>query len=361
MTLRLRHHRAERFTSRLLMAAALAALLHLGACAADHTSQRSANTQVQAAAQPAARAVLGVAITVSDLDRSVAFFRDVLSFSEEDRREMQGPELERVTGVFGAHVIVARLRLGTEHIELWQYLAPEGRPMPVPSHANDRWFQHIAIVVSDMPQAYARLREHKVRFASTDPQTLPDSLPNAAGISAFYFKDPDGHFLELIHFPPGKGEARWQSKDAIFLGIDHTAIAVRSTRDAKAFYQDVLGMHVAGGSENFGTEQAHLNNVEGAHLIITTMKAAAGPGVEFLEYVNPTDGRAAPADSAANDLWHWHTIIEMNPGVDIEGALRRASRPLLSRQAAKDAPAMCLDPDGHGVLLTPSNTRNTTP
>lgn len=359
-----RRAQSWRHDSRRWVFCALACLALLaGACSSEHPARGSFVSHASPVAPLAARAVAGVAITVGDLDRSVAFFRDALDFVEENRRELKGAELERTTGVFGAHVIIARMRLGAEHIELWQFLAPEGRPMPVPSRANDLWFQHIAIVVSDMSRAYQRLREHKVRFASTDPQTLPQSLPNAAGISAFYFKDPDGHFLELIHFPPGKGEPRWQTASGLFLGIDHTAIAVRSTEASKAFYERTLGMRVAGGSENFGTEQAHLNNVEGAHLIITTLRAPAGPGVELLEYVHPAGGREAPADSQANDLWHWHTIIEVAPGTDAGAVLRGAGRPLVSKDLLKsgDAPAMFLDPDGHNVLLTTDHARSTTP
>ncbi len=96
---------------------------------------------------------------------------------------------------------VVRLRLGDETIELTEYLAPKGRPIPVDSRSNDRWFQHFAIIMSDMERAYARLRQHKVQHASTGPQTLPDWNKNAGGIKAFYFKDPDGHALEILQFP----------------------------------------------------------------------------------------------------------------------------------------------------------------
>ena len=91
----------------------------------------------------------------------------------------------------------ARLRLGSEHIELTEYLAPAGRKIPEDSRSNDSWFQHIAIIVSDMDRAYQRLRQHKVRHASPGPQRLPDWNANAGGIKAFYFKDPDGHVWEI--------------------------------------------------------------------------------------------------------------------------------------------------------------------
>jgi hypothetical protein len=58
----------------------------------------------------------------------------------------------------------------------------------------------------------------------TAPQRIPDSNQAAAGIRAFYFKDPDGHNLEVIYFPPGKGNPKWKKPtNQTFLGIDHTA------------------------------------------------------------------------------------------------------------------------------------------
>ena len=123
---------------------------------------------------------------------------------------------------------------------------------------------------------------------------MPDWNKNAGGIEAFYFKDPDGHVLEVLAFPPGKGDPRWQEKGRLFLGIDHTAIVVGDTEASLRFYRDTLGMRVAGGAENYGTEQEHLNNVFGARLRITALRAEKGPGIEFLEYLAPSDGRPRP-------------------------------------------------------------------
>lgn len=303
-----------------------------------------------------------IGFTVSDLDRSVEFYHSVLGFEKTSEEEITGEAFEHLTGVFGARARTARLRLGNEQIELTQYLAPEGRPIPIDSRSNDRWFQHIAIAVSDMDRAYAHLRAHKVRHASTGPQTLPQYLPNAAGISAFYFKDPDGHVLEVIHFPPGKGDPRWatptpsQASDALFLGIDHTAIAVADTEASLRFYRDTLGLRMAGGSENYGTEQEHLNNVFGARLRITTLKAASGPGVELLEYLAPSGGRSFPADSHANDLWHWQTTFAGVPLDACASRLREARTPWVSSGIVTDpsnaAALMVRDPDGHAVVVT---------
>ena len=158
------------------------------------------------------KSVETVGMTVSDMDRSVEFFSKVLSFEQVSDIEVYGPEYEKLQGVFGARARVVRMKLGEEVIELTEYIAPEGRPIPSDSRSNDHWFQHIAVVVSDMDKAYQQLRAHKVRHASTGPQTIPASNKAAAGIRAFYFKDPDGHNLEIIYFPRGKGDPRWQQK-----------------------------------------------------------------------------------------------------------------------------------------------------
>src|SRR5215510_1516586 len=114
---------------------------------------------------------------------------------------------------------IVRMRLGDELIEISEYLAPRGRPIPADSRSHDQWFQHIAIVVSDMDKAYQQLRANKVQHTSTGPQRIPDWNKAAAGIKAFYFKDPDGHNLELIYFPPGKGDPRWQQTNGrLFFG-----------------------------------------------------------------------------------------------------------------------------------------------
>ena len=312
-----------------------------------------------ASAQPLATGVATVVIPVSDLDRAAEFYGKVLSFEEIARSERSGEPWERLEGVFGLRVRTMRMRLGREEIELAEYLAPEGRPVPVDSRSNDRWFQHVAIIVSDMARAYAHLREHRVRHASSGPQRLPDWNPNAGGIEAFYFKDPDGHALEVLAFPPGKGDPRWQDKSRLFLGIDHTAIVVSDTDASLRFYRDALGLRVAGESENFGTEQEHLNNVYGARLRITGLRAATGFGIEFLEYRAPSDGRPRPEGIRANDLIAWQTRIRVRDAEAAEKALSSAGVPFLSPglvrisndDAGFGAGLLVGDPDGHQVEL----------
>ena len=114
-----------------------------------------------------------------------------------------------------------------------------------------------------------------------------------------------------------------------------------------------------GESENYGLEQERLNNVFGARLRITSLRAASGPGVEFLEYLAPRDGRAYPPEEKANDLIHWQTKF-LGTSVD-EAArdLRKFRSPSVSTGVVEfDAPGagfrksiVVRDPDGHAVQL----------
>jgi catechol 2,3-dioxygenase-like lactoylglutathione lyase family enzyme len=313
-----------------------------------------------ARAAPVSR-IDSIGITVSDMDRALAFYTGVLPFEVVSETEVQGDAYEHLFGVFGMRARIVRLRLGEEAIELIDYLAPEGRPVPVDSRSNDEWFQHIALIVSDMDAAYARLRQHNVRHASTGPQTLPEWNPNAGGIKAFYFKNPDGNHVEVLEFPPDKGDPRWhEPSDKLFLGIDHTAIVVRDTAVSLGFFENALGLKVRGTSENYGIEQERLNNVFGARLLITSLGAPAGPAVEFLDYLAPATGRPIPVDTQANDLWHWQIHME-TPDLDgLEATLRKAGAAFVSPgivDMPDDALAlgralMVRDPAGHALLIS---------
>ncbi len=314
--------------------------------------------------QAAVSHIESVGFTVSDIDRAVDFYTRVLPFKKNSDTEVWGTEVETLSGVFGARVRVVRLQLGDETLELTEYLTPQGRPIPVNSRSHDRWFQHLAIVVGDLDQAYQILRRHKVRYASTAPQTLPAYLKQAAGIKAFYFKDFDHHILELIEFPPGKGAQKWhqlaKDKNKIFLGIDHTAIVVEDTERSLEFYRDLLHVKISGESENYGTEQEHLNNVRGARLRITSLQTPqAGIGVELLQYLAPNDGKPFPKDTQANDLWHWQTSFVSAGFNGLVMVLERQKVNFISSDIVSietkslvfEKGVLVRDPDGHAVRV----------
>jgi hypothetical protein len=118
-------------------------------------------------------------------------------------------------------------------------------------------------------------------------------------------------------------------------------------------------MRIVGESENYGTEQEHLNNVFGAHLRITSLRAAAGPGIELLEYLSPRNGRAVPADEHANDLVHRQTVLLTRNASQAAHDLDSARVDLVSsglitnhnEELGFRSALIVRDPDGHVVEI----------
>lgn len=265
-------------------------------------------------ALPREPACLGVELASRDPARLAEFYVEVLGFRcEQATRE------------------TTYLRLGDASVLLTR-AAPGGRAIPDDSRSHDRWFRHLALVVRDLTAAYAQLRKHRGTTISDAPQRLPDWNPDSAGIEALYFRDPEGHPLELIHFPPGRGKPVWQQEGKeLFQGIDHTAIVVSSAPRSVEFYRRELGFEPAAASLNRGPEQERLANLERASVHVISLPGRGQMGLELLEYLQPTDGRPAPENTTRNDLWWSRTIVRRN-----EGAA---------------PPVQLLDPDHHGVLL----------
>ncbi len=284
------------------------------------------------------RRIVRISRVVADLDRAEAFYRDGLGF----RRVARGsgdPALPALLGLPDADTEEVVLRLGAEEIALVRF-DPPGARYPMDSRSDDLWFQHLAIVVDDMESAYRHLSARSPRPISTDgPERLP---PCNGSVIAFKFRDPDGHPLELIQFPPGQGRAVWHDAKARmgpgpFLGIDHSALAVGMTPPSRRFYRR-LGFRVAARSWNDSPAQSRLDGLPGARVRVTSLRprSPTGPGLELLGYVPP--GRPAPATAANAVLTDWVTLLV--PGL-------RDGVALSSRQAAAHR-----DPDGHIMLLT---------
>ena len=266
--------------------------------------------------------VLRISRVVADLTRAEAFYGDVLGF----RRVQAGPVDPATASLLGLPApeqVV--MRLGTQEIALVA-CTPAGPPYPEGSQSNDLWFQHLAIVVGDMAAAFNALSAWPLApITEGGPQRLP---PWNGGVGAFKFRDPDGHPLELLQFP-----ARWRGggQDAArgpFLGIDHSALSIRSARHSLAFYRR-LGFRVANRSFNQGPAQSRLDGLPGARVHVTSLRisGAPGPGLELLRYMPP--GRPRPPGPANACLTDWVTLGM--PGLAQSRAIR--------------------DPDGHVLLL----------
>jgi len=308
-------------------------------------------------AQAGVREVGAIGLTVGNLDRELMFYTNTLPFELVSISEASGRERDVLLGLSDVKLRVAKLKLGDERIMLTEHVANKGRLIPADSQSYDHWFQHIAIVVRDMDKAYEQLRRHKVKHVSTAPQTLPEWNKGAAGIKAFYFRDPENHVLEIIFFPPGMGDPKWQHAGTkpesglpLFLGIDHTAIVVSDTDKSLAFYRDLLGLRVAGESENYGVEQEHLNLVFGARLHITGLRAEHGPGIEFLEYITPPGGRDLEADTKSNDLVFWNTHLAVDDVAKLSAKLHESGVAFVSKPSSTRS-QIVRDPDSHAMQL----------
>jgi hypothetical protein len=118
----------------------------------------------------------------------------------------------------------------------------------------------------------------------------------------------------------------------------------------------LLGVERKGDSWNKGMEQEHLNNVEGASLHITGYRAAAGPGIEFLQYLSPGPGRAYPKDSRADDIWHWQTTLVVDNATMLYNKLMAEGYNFISKELVHQPmnnirSFIVRDPDGHAMLI----------
>jgi catechol 2,3-dioxygenase-like lactoylglutathione lyase family enzyme len=285
--------------------------------------------------------VLRISRVVADLDRAEAFYRDGLGFRRIERGP-GGTAFPALLGIPGASCEHVVMRLGAEEIALVRF-DPPGAPYPPHSRSDDLWFQHLAIVVDDMEAAFRHLEKQSPPPVSTHgPERLP---PGNGSVMAFKFRDPDGHPLELLQFPPGQGRPVWQRRARMgtgpFLGIDHSALAVAATAQSLRFYRS-LGFRVAARSLNDSEAQSRLDGVPGARVRVTSLRprGTKGAGLELLAYAPP--GRPAPATAANSTVTDWVTLQWSGQW---SGQWPGASSPGPSAMVRRD-------PDGHIMLLT---------
>ena len=255
--------------------------------------------------------LLRIELTVADLARAERFYVEALGFAVVHH---DAPDAATLAVLGSGRVRQAVLRRGGQTLALQAFDAV-GAPYPADATACDQVFQHFAMPVSDMAAAMAQLAPFgPAPISKGGPQHLP--LPSG-GATAFKFRDPDGHPLELIQFP-----------DSRTGGIDHSAIAVLDAEPSIAFYRG-LGLSVAARQINVGPEQDALDGLSGARVDVVALEPSDPvPHVELLAYQTPPGhpcARLKPQDIAATRLVF-----------------------------ATDVPSTVLtyDPDGHALLLT---------
>jgi catechol 2,3-dioxygenase-like lactoylglutathione lyase family enzyme len=299
-----------------------------------------------------------ISFTTADAGRLGAFYQQAFGFEAMEAEHHGGTRFARLTGVEGAQGSALPLRLGEQTIELLAF-TQAGAPYPADIGCDDPRFQHIAIVVADMEAAYSRLRACAGWTAIT--RGAPQRLPASSGaVTAFKFRDPERHPLELIAFPPHNAPPRWRQaphRDGPCLGIDHSAIVVSGTAQSVAFYQQVLGFSVVGGSLNRGREQEQLDAVPGAVVEVTALDPGSEnpPHLELLCYRSPGRPRGAPAALPSNDIAATRLTLEVDDVPALEHRLAAARVRFISAGtvALRDnRPALLVrDPDGHALLV----------
>ena len=286
-----------------------------------------------------------------DPDRLADFYEAACGFVRTGEASTTEAAFGKLIGIPNATARIVCLQLGKQKIEL-AAISPSGQSYPHGVSGRSPLFQHFAIVASDMTTAYARLSECEdwIPISTDGPQLLPAS---SGGATAYKFRDPEGHPLELIAFARGTVLVKWQETSATgCLGIDHSAISIAETKRSVAFYEG-LGLQRIGGSHNSGPEQDKLDNVAGALVEVTALAPPrfSTPHVELLCYRRDSEQESAllgTNDVAATRLVlavrndEMDTLCAQNTDALLSGPVRFEQGQLR---------AMLRDPDGHLLCL----------
>ncbi|MGB6489167.1 MAG: VOC family protein [Steroidobacteraceae bacterium] len=196
-------------------------------------------------------------------------------------------------GLTGAGIRIA-LIVGAQRIELEAFDC-KGHPYPENATAADLCFQHFALVTSDAAAAWDRARAHGATPISIGgPVTLEAS---AGDLTAVKFRDPEGHPLEFVQFPPAPESSR---RSEPLSGIDHSAICIADAGVSRGFYQE-LGLTVGRPTLNQGPTQVALDGLAEVCVDVVPMSPQIGtPHLELLRYRSPAGRPAGPLQ--ANDV-----------------------------------------------------------
>lgn len=295
-----------------------------------------------------------VEITVANLDRAISFFRDGLGVEAGPVQSSRDARWNTLLGLDAeTQMRTAEIRFEQESLMLAAF-DPAGTPYPKPRASNDPWFQHVALVAGDIQGVWARLEQSKPETVTAgEPVLLP---PNTGSVTAFKFRDAEGHPLELISFPDGVGDPRWQKGGGGIRGFDHTAIVVTDLDRSLAFYTELLGMRIGGRSLNQGPEQDRLDDLAGCLVDVVALQPQdqPTPHVELLHYRNPPS-RAPLPPPQANDAASIRQVHRVDGLEALVSRLTSAGTGFVSNGLVGLVDggngAAVRDPDGHMVVL----------
>lgn len=267
-----------------------------------------------------------ISLTSANADLLASFYENGLGFVQTGRVRVDATGY----GMAGTEALVITLALGEQLIELVQFDQP-GLPYPTTNTSYDPWFQHIAIVVTDIAAALLRLNQQAqpIPISLHGPITMPAA---SGGITAIKLRDPEMHPFELLQYPAGGIPSQWNGlvpQNGFAIGIDHFGIVISNPASSIAFYAG-LGLAVSSSSLNQGTEQQSLDAAAGAVVEVIGMSPSqATPHVNLLCYSTPM--AAAAITVAANDIAATRLVLRVDGPPATQGPL--------------------IDPDGHRLLL----------
>ena len=143
---------------------------------------------------------------VSDIERSLGFYRDLLGLKEERNMIVEGEFISKLVGYPEARLHIVYLGMGDMRhaVELIQYLEPAGK-RAASIQRNDVGATHLGVIVDDLDAFYQRLSKEGVKFVS--PPALRPQAEYPWALKACYLHDPDGNLLEFIERSPAPPDA----------------------------------------------------------------------------------------------------------------------------------------------------------
>lgn len=295
--------------------------------------------------------IIRISRNVAELGRSISFYQDRLGFQAGGPAFIMERALAAELGLGARDINVQRLRLGEEELELVE-AGPNARPYPSPNTSADIVFQHLAVRCRNIEIAFKRLyREDSASVLpaaisrSPDGGPAPVRLPDSSGgVTAFKFRDPDGHPLELLQ-PAGDEDAR----STVRAGVDHAAISVSSAPSRIAFYSDMLGLTINAYQTNSGSEQGLLDALENPIVDVVSLQTTSelSPHLELLAYRRPIVPQSLTR-AIATDIVSDRIVIRCSDLSRLASNLGMPSRHI--RPTSEGPILLFQDPDGHYLL-----------